>query len=420
MTTAAIELDGAFFRRESARLLAALVRVFGVENLALAEDVVQDTLTSAFEEWSFRGVPEHYSALLMVSAKNRALDVFRRERTARKFAPELRAVIESEWTLKPAVEELFLPAALKDDELRMMFSCCHPHLHEDAQVALILRMVCGFAVDEIASIYLATVAAIEKRLARGKKVLAASRRLFELTADDFELRLSAVQRALYLLFSEGYHGAGAESVIRTELCREAIRLVRLLVEHSPAATSATHALAALMCLHAARLPGRTDELGELIVLFEQDRSRWDAELLAEGLRLLELSATGTNVSAYHLEAAIAGLHASASRTEDTRWGEIASLYDALMKVRPSPVVALNRAMALAQSEGTERGLQALRQIQDTDRLDDYPFYQAALGELELRSGRREVAREHLRAALALARNPAERRFLERRIAELAD
>jgi RNA polymerase sigma-70 factor (ECF subfamily) len=412
-----VELDDTFFRREAARLLAALVRVFGVENLGLAEDVVQDTLTSAFEEWSFRGVPEHYSALLMISAKNRALDVFRRERTARKFAPEIRYLFESEWTLRPAVEELFLPAALKDDELRMMFSCCHPQLHEDAQVALILRMVCGFGVEEIARIYLATEAAIEKRLARGKKVLAASRRLFELTALDFEPRLSAVHRALYLLFSEGYHGACAESVIRAELCREAIRLVHLLVQHTPAATPTTHALAALLCLHAARLPGRTDELGELTVLFDQDRSRWDADLLAEGLRLLELSATGSALSEYHLEAAIAGLHATAGRAEDTRWGEIASLYDALMKVRPSPVVALNRAMAIAQMDGPERGLQAIREIADADRLRSYPFYPAALGELELRCGRRQAARQHLLSALALARNAAEGRFLERRIAE---
>jgi predicted RNA polymerase sigma factor len=412
-----VELDDTFFRREAARLLAALVRVFGVENLALAEDVVQDTLTSAFEEWSFRGVPEHYSALLMISAKNRALDVFRRERTVRKFAPEIRYLIESEWTLRPAVEELFLPAALKDDELRMMFSCCHPQLHEDAQVALILRMVCGFGVEEIARIYLATDAAIEKRLARGKKVLAASRRLFELTALDFEPRLSAVHRALYLLFSEGYHGACAESVIRAELCREAIRLVHLLVQHTPAATPTTHALAALLCLHAARLPGRTDELGELTVLFDQDRSRWDADLLAEGLRLIELSATGSGLSEYHLEAAIAGLHATAGRAEDTRWGEIASLYDALMKVRPSPVVALNRAMAIAQMDGPERGLQAIREIADADRLRSYPFYPAALGELELRCGRRQAARQHLLSALALARNAAEGRFLERRIAE---
>lgn len=265
-----MEPDSHLFRREAARLLAALTRAFGVENIALAEDVAQETLASAFEVWSYRGVPEHHAALLMAAAKNRALDVFRRERTARKFAPELGRFIESEWTLRPAVEELFLPDALRDDELRMMFSCCHPRLHEDVRVALILNMLCGFGVDEIAGAYLVTSAAIEKRLSRGKSVLAESKRLFELTADDFSRRLASVHRALYLLFSEGYHGACAEAVVRLDLCNEAMRLVRLLVEHAPAATPATRALAALMCLDAARLPSRIDEAGNLKALFEQD------------------------------------------------------------------------------------------------------------------------------------------------------
>jgi predicted RNA polymerase sigma factor len=415
-----VEADGLLFRRESARLVAALTRVFGVAHVSLAEDVAQETLAAAFADWSRRGVPEHYSALLMVSAKNRALDVFRRERTARKFAPEVRRLIESEWTLRPAVEELFLPSALKDDELRMMFSCCHPQLPEDAQVALILRILCGFGVAEIAHVYLATGAAIEKRLARGKKILAASHRLFELTAEDFAPRLSAVQRALYLLFSEGYHGAFPDAVVRSELCREAIRLVRLLVDHGPAAASSTYALAALMYLGAARLPARVDESGDLTRLFDQDRSRWDAQMIAEGLALLELSASGEEISPYHIEAAIAGVHAEAIRAEDTRWPAIVGLYDALAAIRPSPVIALNRAMALSQVAGPEAGLEAIRSIAGVDRLGAYPFYEAALGELELRCGRRDLARAHFRLALGLARNEAEKRFLARRIADCED
>jgi predicted RNA polymerase sigma factor len=414
-----VKADGSFYRRERARLLAALTRVFGVENLSLAEDVVQETLAKAFEVWTYQGVPEHYSALLMTSAKNRVLDVFRRERTARTFAPALQHLIESEWTLRPAVEELFLPLALKDDELRMMFSCCHPHLAEEAQVALVLHMLCGFGVKEIARIYLASDAAIEKRIARGKKTLGASQRLFELTAEDFSPRLAAVHRALYLFFSEGYHGACDEAVIREELCREAMRLVRLLVDHAPAATPATYALAALMYLDAARLPGRMNELGELTVLAEQDRSRWDARLIAEGLALLELATGGSDLTAYHIEAAIAGLHASTARAEETRWSEIVGLYDMHMKIRPSPVVALNRAMAVAQLEGPARGLDAIAAIAGVERLRDYPFHAAALGELELRCGRRDAARAHFEVALGLARNAAERQFLARRVADCA-
>jgi RNA polymerase sigma factor (sigma-70 family) len=410
-----VEADGPFYRRERARLLAALTRVFGVENLALAEDVVQETLAKAFEVWSYGGVPEHYSALLMTSAKNRAIDVFRRERTARKFAPGLQHLIESEWTLRPMVEELFLPPALEDDELRMMFSCCHPHLAEEAQVALILNMLCGFGVEEIARVYLASDAAIEKRISRGKKTLRDSQRLFELGAHDFAPRLAAVHRALYLLFSEGYHGACDEAVVRAGLCREAMRLTRLLVDHAPAATSATYALAALMYLDAARLPGRTNELGELTVLSGQDRSRWDARLIADGLALLEASARGSDLSGYHIEAAIAGLHASASRSEDTRWADIVALYDLHMRVSPSPVVALNRAMAVAQLEGPAKGLEAIAAIAGIERLSAYPFYPAALGELEFRSGRVADALAHFRAARDLARNAGERSFLERRI-----
>ncbi len=408
--------DGPFSRRESARLVSVLTRVFGVENLALAEDVVQETLASAFEAWSYSGVPEHYAALLTTAAKNRAIDVFRRERTARKFAPELARFVECEWTLRPAVDDMFQPAALEDDELRMMFSCCHPRLPEEAQVALILNILCGFGVGEIAAAFLASVAAIHKRLQRSKKLLAGSRRLFDLGADDFAERLSAVQRALYLLFNEGYHGASPEAVVRTDLCRQAMRLVTMLVEHAPSATPSTKALASLMCLLAARLAARTDDAGDLKGLFDQDRGRWDARLIAEGVQLLADSATGDALSPYHLEARIAALHAMAPAASETPWAEIVGLYHVLMRIAPSPVVALNRAMAISQHEGAAAGLAALHALQGKERLAGYPFYAAALGELELRLGNADGALRHLEEAHRLARNDAERRFIERRIA----
>jgi len=414
-----VKLDSALFRREAARLLATLTRAFGVANLAVAEDVVQDTLASAFEAWSYQGVPPHYAAVLTTAAKNRALDVFRRERTARKFAPEVGRLIESEWAIGPALDAMFLPDALKDDELRMMFTCCHPRLAEGVQVALVLHLLCALGVDEIASAFLVSPAAMEKRLSRGKKVLAESRHLFELTAADFVPRLSAVHRALYLLFNEGYHGASAHAVLREDRCRDAMRLVRLLVDHPPAATPATYALAALMWLLAARLPARIDQAGNLKDLFEQDRSLWDEGLLAEGTRLLEQSARGEVLTEYHVEAGIAGLHAAAGAARATRWGEIVALYDVLMRIRPSPVVALNRCMAIAQHEGPERGLEAVRAIEDASRLAAYPFYPAVLGELELRNGRTEIARAHFQEARRLARNDGERRFLDHRIDECA-
>lgn len=411
-----MQLDAHFFRREAGRLLAALTRLLGVHHLALAEDVVQDTLLSAVEVWKFRGVPEHHSAWLMAAARNRALSALRRARTADRFAPELGRLLEDEGASEPLLEELFLPPALRDAELRMMFSCCHPRLSEEVQVALILSLLCGFSVEEVASAFLVTPAAMEKRIGRGKKVLASSQRLFELTADDFVPRLSAVHRALYLLFSEGYHGACSEQVVRAELCQEAMRLARLLVEHAPAATPATHALAALMALNAARLPGRIDAAGELTALLDQDRTRWDAALIVEGLKWLETSAAGQVPTEYHVEAGIAALHAAAGSAAQTRWGDIVSLYDALMRLRPSPVVALNRAIALAQHKGPLRGLEALEAISDRERLASYPFHAAAMGELHWRLGHAQAAREHFQRAHGLARNDAERRFLGRRIA----
>ena len=410
-----MDLDEHLFRRESGRMIAALTRIFGVHNLALAEDVVQDAFCRALEVWKVRGIPENPSAWLMTTAKNRALDVLRRERTARTFAPEMGRLLESEWTIAPIVDEAFAAPAIRDEQLRMMFSCCHPRLPEEAQVALILNILCGFGASEIANAFLTGRAAIEKRISRGKKVLASSKRLFDLADADFTSRVSAVRRALYLLFNEGYHGASAESAVRVELCHEAIRLTALLLEHPPAAVPETDALAALMCLHAARLPARLDVAGNLNPLLDQDRSRWDAGLVAQGLALLERSAAGEALTAYHLEAAIAAAHASAPGVDETDWESIVALYDRLMTVAPSPVVALNRAIAIAQRDGAERGIEELHAIADRERLHKYPFYPAALGELELRRGHRAAAREHFSAALVLARNLMERRFLEKRM-----
>jgi RNA polymerase sigma factor (sigma-70 family) len=411
-----MQLDERLFRHEAGRMVAALTRLLGVHNLALAEDVVQEAFCRAADVWKFRGVPDNPAAWLMATAKNRALDALRRERTARTFAPELGRHLQSEWTLAPVVEAYFGAEAIKDDLLRMMFTCCHPRLPEAAQVALILHVLCGFSLGEVAAALMSSRDAVEKRLSRGKKVLAGSKRLFDVTvAADFEARLPSVRRALYLLFNEGYHGASPESAVRAELCREAMRLTAMLIDHPQARTPATLALAALMSLDAARLPARLDASGELVSLDDQDRSRWDSGLIEEGLRLLTLAAVGPDVTSYHLEAAVAAVHARAATPRDTDWTKIVWLYDMLMAIRPGPVIALNRAIAVAQKDGPERGLEAIRAIEDADRLTDYPFLPAALGELELRRGDRAAARGHFRAALSLARSPAERAHYRRRI-----
>jgi RNA polymerase sigma factor (sigma-70 family) len=414
--TDAAGLDPQLFRRESGRMVVALTRLFGIHNLALAEDVVQDAFCRAIEVWKFRGIPPNPSAWLMATAKNRALDILRHERTVRTHEPELARMIESEWTLVPTIHESFEPHSIQDDELRMMFSCCHPRLPEPTQVAIILNVLCGFSIHEVAAAFLSSRAATEKRIARGKKVLAGSKHLFELNSDaELTARLSAVHRALYLLFNEGYHGSCEESSVRTELCREAMRLTALLLANPLTAIPATHALGALMCLNATRLPERIDDAGNLRPLAQQDRSRWDATLILEGQRLLESAATGDRLTPYHVEAAIAFLHTSAPSSSATDWPAIVALYNTLLDLQPSPVVALSRAIAIAEVNGPERGLTEIAAIADPKPLRIYPFYHAALGELELRAGRADAARPHLHKALTLARNPAERRFLQNRL-----
>jgi len=301
-----------------------------------------------------------------------------------------------------------------------MFSCCDPRLPEEVQVALVLNILCGFGASEVAGAFLTSRAAMEKRISRGKKSLASSRRLFDLADAEFAPRLSAVRRALYLLFNEGYHGASAEAAVRTDLCREAMRLTMLLLESSQAADPETYALAALMHLQAARLPARVDAEGDLNPLVEQDRSRWDPRLVAQGLELLDRSAAGSVISAYHVEAAIAAVHATAYSVDETNWAEIVRLYDRLMGIAPSPIVALNRAIAIGQRDGPERGIEALGAISEPERMRSYPFYPAAFGELELRRGNLDAARGHFAAALHLARNDAERRFLDRRVRRCDD
>jgi len=414
-----MEISEHLFRHQSGRLVAALTRVFGVHNLALAEDVVQDAFCRALEVWKVRGVPDNPAAWLMAVARHRAVDVIRRERTARTFAPEISRMLDSEWTLSPAVHEAFEVHAIRDEQLRMMFSCCDPALPEHTQVALILNILCGFGAAEIAAAFLTGRAAMEKRLSRGKKGLAESARLFDLADADFAERLSAVRGSLYLLFNEGYHGASAEAAVRANLCAEAIRLASLLLETPQTDTPETRALAALMHLHAARLPARVDRDGDLNPFVEQDRTSWDRPLIESGLQLLDRAAEGPEVTAYHVEAAIAATHAAAATVDKTDWATIVGLYDRLMTVAPSPVVALNRAIAIGQRDGPERGLDALDAIDDAERLARYPFYPAARGEFEQGRGDLEAASRDFATAATLARNATERRFLEKRARDCA-
>jgi len=411
-----MDLEEHLFRHESGRLVSILTRLFGIQNLSLAEDVVQDAFCRALETWKLHGVPKNPTAWLVTTAKRRALDVLRREGTARKFEPEVAQVLGSEWTRATAINDAFEPGGLNDAQLRMMFSCVHPTLPEETQVALILNLLCGFSVAETAAAFLKSSVAMEKRIIRAKKTLAETKNLFELkNAADVKIRLLAVQRAIYLLFNEGYHSASTTMVVRVDLCEEALRLIYLLLEHSLTKTPSAHALAALLNFHAARLPGRVDAQGNLTSLFEQDRTLWNRDHIAEGHRQLELSAAGAELTAFHVESAIAAEHVSAARAADTNWENIASLYDVLMRIQPTPVVALNRAIAIAEIEGPARALEEVERIDGREKLECYPFYFAALGEFEFRLGQMANACGLFAKAQELARNESERRFLRERM-----
>lgn len=364
-------------------------------------------------------MPENPSGWLMAAAKNRAVDILRRERRLRTFSSEYGRLLNSEWTIGSLVDELTDPDAIKDDQLRLMFSCGHPRLLEEAQVAIMLHYLCGFSIKEVAQAYVSGVAAVDKRITRSKKVLASSGTLFDVTQrTDFEQRLPVVNRALYLLFNQGYHGGSQESPVQPLLCREAIRLVGMLLDNPFGRTTETYALAALMHLHAARLPAKLSASGELTLLADQDRSLWDLGHVQAGMELLARSSSGQALTEFHIEALIAGVHASAGDIASTDWRTIVELYDALLRLNLSPVIALNRAIAISQSEGPERGLEEIGQIIDADRLQGYPFYWAAIGELQALVQRSDDAKESFERAHAVARNPAERVLIQSRIETL--
>ena len=394
-------------------MVSSLVRVLGVRHIALAEDAVQDALLRALETWKFGQAPENPAAWLMRSARNRAIDRLRREASFDRIAPAAAMVFESD----SARENPGETHAIADDELRLMFSCCDPGLAPPAQVAVILKYLCGFSLQEIAQAFLSSEAAMEKLLYRARRALEARGALFEVRdAAQVRTRLASVQSAIYLLFNEGYHGAHPEQAVREDLCHEAMRLAVLLSRLRAAAGPETQALLALFCFLAARLSARMSDDGNLLLLAEQDRGRWERELIAEGLRHLDRSAEGEALTAWHIEAAIAARHSTAASFADTDWASIRELYDLLFRLRPTPVVALNRAIAVGMAEGPEAGLRAIAAIEDRERLERYLFLPAAIAEFELRAGRPRSAGEHLRAAERLARNPAEKALVLRKLA----
>jgi RNA polymerase sigma-70 factor (ECF subfamily) len=407
------------FRRQAGQMVATLTRSLGAPHLTLAEDAVQDALMTAMEQWPFRGIPDNPEAWLFQVARNRALDRLRHVQMAAAKEPAIarHAPAFADPSAAPLLRHELPP--LEDDQLGLLFLACHPSLSADARVALALKLVGGFSGAEIARAFLAQEAAIAQRLVRAKRQLRDQHLDFGMPAPrDLPVRLDSVLDALYLMFNEGYAATSGDALIRDDVAAEAIRLARMIALHPAVSAPRAWALLSLMLLHAARFPARVDSEGTLFLLRDQDRAKWDRAMIAEGMDALDRSASGDAITAFHLEAGIAACHAAAASWQSTDWPQIVDLYDALLALTRSPVVAMNRAIAVSRLEGALSGLAALDAIDRLDALDRHPMLPAIRAELWREAGDTGRAVAHYRAALELARSAPEQRWLTSRLSVL--
>ena len=403
----------AIYRSESRRVFATLVRLLG--DFDLAEEALHDAFRAALEQWPRDGVPANPRAWLVSAGRFKAIDGIRRRSrfdSMEDVAEQVDAVIDE--TPEPWENE-----GIEDDRLRLIFTCCHPALSPDAQVALTLREVCGLTTEEIAQAFLSAAPTLAQRIVRAKAKIRDARIPYQVpTPNELPERLDSVLRVVYLVFNEGYSASSGQSLTRLDLSGEAIRLGRLLVELLP--EPEVIGLLALMLLQESRRTARTSPTGELILLADQDRSLWNRDQIAEGSALVRTALESGRFGSYTLQSAIAAVHAGAVNADATDWGEIAGLYDVLLRIEPSPVVELNRAVAVAMRDGSAAGLALIDAILARGDLNEYHLAHAARADLCRRLGRTAQARASYERAVTLARQEPERRFLERRLAELPD
>lgn len=400
------------YREESRRVLATLIRLLG--DFDLAEDALQEAFAAAVEQWPIKGVPGNPRAWLISAGRFKAIDTVRRRSRYDDKLVELAGRLEAERAGEAEIET----AGVEDDRLRLIFTCCHPALSSDARVALTLREVCGLATEEIASAFLVAPATLAQRIVRAKRKIREAGIPYQVPSEsERPERLDAVLRVVYLVFNEGYSASAGDAVIRTDLSTEAVRLGRLLVELLP--DPEAMGLLALMLLHESRRRARTTADGDLILLEDQDRSLWSRAQIEEGIALVERALASGRAGRYTLQAAIAAVHAEAPAAAETDWAQIVALYDVLARVEPSPVVELNRAVAVAMLDGPAAGLELVDAILSRGELEDYHLAHATRADLCRRLGRQAEARAAYERALSLTRQAPERRFLESRLRALA-
>jgi RNA polymerase sigma factor (sigma-70 family) len=411
------KLAGHLFRHESGKMAAVLTRIVGLQNLELAQDLVQDTLLKAINTWKIKGIPENPSAWLYTVAKRKALDAIRQQKIHTAIESDLARAFKSEWTMAPAVQHLFFDHEIEDSQLRMMFACCHPAIPYESQIALTLKTLCGLSISEIAHGFLTNDETITKRLYRAREKIREEKIDLEIPSPQtLFTRIETVLHTIYLLFTEGYNSSHPDQLIRHDLCEEAMRLCLLLIKKPLTDLPSARALMALMCFQASRSDARISEEGNIILLQHQNRKRWNKELIKKGNEFINASASGDELSEYHLEAAIAACHANAPSFDATNWKRILSLYELLSTIKSDPIIELNKAIALGLAESPEKGLEKLKSIKELERNS---IYHAAMGNFFEQMKNSSQARAHYQMAIDLTRSKWEIELLQRKISALA-
>lgn len=413
------QLTDHLFRHQSGKMIAVLTRIFGMHNLEMIEDVVQESFLRAMQTWTFNQLPDNPAGWLMQVARNRAIDIIRRQQHFQQYSQELASELQRE--TEHTVQHFFGEAEIADSQLQMIFACCHPALKEEDQVALTLKTVSGFGVTEIAHALFSNEAVIQKRLYRAKQFLKDNQIQLDIPAGhELTGRLDIVYTVLYLLFNEGYNSGNADELIRRDLCAEAMRLCFLLTQHKTGKQPTSFALLALMCFQASRFESRIDENNSIILLQHQDRSTWNKALIQKGYEFLTLSSQGPALTVYHLESAIAAEHALTASFAETNWQRMLLLYDMLLEQKRTAPVILNRAVVLAQLDQTNTAIQEIWNINNIDHLINTQYmFSAVLGELYMQLGDDHNAGKFLQQALYLTTSLAEKKLITAKLEALA-